>query len=75
MTRPAVYKQAVLGLRKRHVSETVVMDRIGRRRNRAQAAIRDTRIPPVRLINYLLAAAFLEVMVILWALSELGVIS
>lgn len=35
----------------------------------------DTRIPPVRLLNYLLAVAFLEVMVVLWALSELGVFS
>lgn len=31
----------------------------------------DTRIPPVRLLNYLLAVAFLEVMVVLWALSVL----
>jgi hypothetical protein len=66
---------------KRHPSELVVLDSIGRRRNRTPRTIRalpqspvDTRIPPVRLLNILLSVAFLEVVVIVWALHELGVI-
>ena len=57
---------------RRHPSERLVMDRLGRRYNRLpqQPEPEDDRIPPVRLLNYYLMGALLAALLIIGYMHE-----